>query len=121
MFICPTGVRTGKSGDPIEEAPGRGARVRFSSVRDEFGNHLTVAGDVDGAAAFSLGENGGGVVAQIAHAKPLGPLVLVDDRIGDSDIPASHRGECSTDACYTNSAHPSSPWSPKCTSVRAIR
>lgn len=101
MFICPRSVRTGKTGDPIEEAPGRGARVRFGPVRDEFGNHGAIAGDVDGAGAFGLVEDGSGVVAQIAHAEPLGFHVLADGQIGDSDILTSHSSKCSTAVCYT--------------------
>lgn len=102
MFICPACFRTGKTGEPIEQAPGRGARVRFGPVRDKFGNHLTMPGDVDSAGAFGLVEDGSGVVAQIAYAEPLGSRVLADGQIGDSDIPTSHSSECSTDTCYTS-------------------
>ena len=102
MFVRPAGVGTGKCGEPIEETPGRCSRVRFGSVRYEFGYHLTIASDVDGPATFGFREYGRGVVAQVAHAEPLGRLVFSDHQIANGDVPTSHNSDCSTDACYIN-------------------
>lgn len=53
---CPSAqpVSARNAGDAIEEASGRGARVGFVAVRNKLGDDPTIAGDVDGAAAFGL-------------------------------------------------------------------
>jgi hypothetical protein len=68
MLVCPPGVRMGETGEAIEQTRSRRALVRFEAVRNEFGNDLTIAADVDGAAALGLVQHSRGVVPQVVLA-----------------------------------------------------